>query len=260
MADYDDPNHGGERAGLINQSITQNKSVLRTIIYLFNYSMFWYCGIIWLLLVIAFGGAFVLPLLGACTLSDCDSFINMSNQVLTGLFTAINLYAFPGRFARLWSLVAYGEVGVDAFGDSVPDNRNPKVLLAESYDPSTFYHFSKLNKWFIVFMLLTSAIAQFVNQVVYYYRFLCFMLCLIHIVVLFKGFHIFYSTYTASNTWPGVLWNNLFFLISLVTMVIAMAYEGYQDSKLRSIEAEKFPPTASTLIMGYLCKKSPTQN
>jgi len=54
--------------------------------------------------------------------------------------------------------------------------------------------------------------------------------------------------------YPGVLWNNVFFLISLVTMVIAIAFEGFEDSKLRSQAPNKFPPTASTLVTDHLMK------
>lgn len=145
---------------------SSTQSALKSIIYILNYSIFWYCGIIWILIVVAVAGAYILSLLGACTLSDCNSFINFDNQMLTALFTAINLYAFPGRLARMWALFAHGsENGVDAFGDSVPNKDYPKGLLAESYDPSTFYSFSWIDKCALVFLFITSAISQFINQV-----------------------------------------------------------------------------------------------
>lgn len=139
---------------------------LKSIIYVLNHSMFWYFGIIWVLLVVSIAGAFVLTMLGGCTLSDCNTFGNMDSTILTVLFTLINLYALPVRVARLYTLIYHGSaVGVDVYGEIVPNLQRPKELLAESYDPSTFYHFSWMKKCVLVFLLMMSAIAQFVNQV-----------------------------------------------------------------------------------------------
>jgi hypothetical protein len=153
-----------ESQGLIPQQNTPPSTALQLLIRVLNHSIFWYCGIIWLFLVIAVGAAYVLSLLGACTLSDCQSFLNLNNAILTGLFTVINLYALPGRLARSLALL-HGKSGADGFKNEVPNNSYPKDLLAESYDPSTFYHFTASKKILLVVLLLTSAFAQFINQV-----------------------------------------------------------------------------------------------
>mmetsp|Transcript_460 Transcript_460/g.592 ORF Transcript_460/g.592 Transcript_460/m.592 type:complete len:147 (-) Transcript_460:187-627(-) len=131
---------------LIQQTTTENDSILKSIIYLCNFPIFWYAGALWLFLVLVSGAGYILALLGACTMTttQCHSFININNAILTGLFTAINLYAFPGRFSRMLGLCMFGEQGIDYTGSSVPNNKSKKTLLAESYDPSTFHHFSLL--------------------------------------------------------------------------------------------------------------------
>jgi hypothetical protein len=73
---------------------------------------------------------------------------------------------------------------------------------------------------------------------------------------LVQVFHGIYNTYDEAMSWPGVLWNNLFFLLSLVTMVIALAVEGIEDNSIRRMNPTKFPPTASTVVLDYIMKSS----
>lgn len=70
-------------------------------------------------------------------------------------------------------------------------------------------------------------------------------------------FHAVYSSYSESMTWPGLLWNNLFFAISLSTMLVALVFEGVEESKLRRVHPDKFPPNASTMMMDFITKNLP---
>jgi len=191
-------------------------------------SVWFYFGGLWLLLVIASGGGFVLPLLGACTLStaSCHTLIEVNVQILTALFTAINLYAFPSRWNRFNGLFGEhgGETGIDWRGVQVPTSET-RSLMQESYDPASFYHIDWTNRLIITSLLLTSALAQFVNQV----------------------FHCIYDTYDEAMTWPGSLWDNLFFGLSLVTMLLGIILEACYDSSVR--KSKSFPPTAAHVVV-----------
>jgi hypothetical protein len=188
--------------------------------------VFWYFGALWLLAVITSGAGFLLTLMGVCSESTawCHSFLNTNNQILTGLFTVINLYVLPGRVLRVWGLGMNGSPR----GKFSPD----RSLLAESYDPASFYQIPFGPRAAISFLLVTSSLCQFVNQ----------------------GFHVRYDKYEEAMRWPGVFWNNIFFMLSLLTMVIAMGLEGFEDAKVRAKWPEKFPPTASVLITERLWK------
>mmetsp|Transcript_45779 Transcript_45779/g.92397 ORF Transcript_45779/g.92397 Transcript_45779/m.92397 type:complete len:237 (-) Transcript_45779:282-992(-) len=195
--------------------------------------VFWYIGALWLLAVLTAGAGFLLTLMGVCGASTawCYSFLNTNNQILTALFTAVNLYVLPGRTLRAWGVVSGNGSPRCSFSPQ-------RSLLAESYDPESFYHISWGLRASISFLLILSTFSQFVNQ----------------------GFHVYYATYETSMRWPGVLWNNLFFLISLATMVAAMGLEGFEDIKVRTKWPRKFPPTAAVIVTERLhsicCAKS----
>ena len=110
--------------------------------------------------------SFLLPLMGACTLgtASCHSVIEASNQILTALFTAINAYALPSRLGRFYATFGSVPTGQDWRGVDVPSAPG-KTLLAESYDPTSFYHLPFGSRAFITSALLISALSQFVNQV-----------------------------------------------------------------------------------------------
>lgn len=214
-------------------------SGVRPLLGFLNMHFWWYMGGLWLLCVIVAGGGYILPLLGACVwgLEGCEEYENANIQTLTGLFTAVNVYVFPGRALRMYSL--WNKPGVSWSGASVPDASEERTLLEESFDPSSFYHFDLGTRASIVAMLVTSSLAQFVNQ----------------------GFHIKYYSYGMANSWPGDLWNNVFFLLSLTTMLGGIVVEGFADRRVRaSPSSPTFPPTASTLVMGrldrYCCRSA----
>jgi hypothetical protein len=180
--------------------------------------LFWLVGIAWLLLVVVSGAGYVLVLGGICVWStqNCDATIEINNQVITALFTAINLYAMPSRTIRALSLF-----GADGGPPDAPRN-----LLHESYDPTTFYHLPWSSRAWIASLLFVSALSQFVNQ----------------------AFHAVYRSYGASMTLPGAVWDNAFFFASLLTMLVGLGVESWEESRLRAAANVSFPPTASTAL------------
>lgn len=141
-------------------------SVLRVI----ELPVFWYLGVAWIIGVVASGSALVLDLIpGVCQFkndADCDRFMNLNTQILTALFTAINLYALPGRMLRVWGLCGslYGVDGIDYNGRETPTH-DRRSLLLDSYDPQSFFHIPWKRRALIAGSMLMSAISQFANQV-----------------------------------------------------------------------------------------------
>ena len=193
-------------------------------------NFWWYAGVAWILVVIVSGGGYILTLAGVCTswsLTQCESFEEMQIQILTAAFTAINLYAFPSRLARFEDCLGSGCVR-GCLRDEPVDERS---LMAESYDPSSFDALTWSTKVAVSTLLIISSLAQFVNQV----------------------FHGIYFTYDDATHWPGDLWDNLFFLLSLATMVAGIIVEGIGDFELRGKHPPgRFKPTAAHVISGWV--------
>jgi hypothetical protein len=203
-----DPDNVKERRGGVCESLSE----------LATSEVFWLAGAVWLLLVVVSGAGYVLVLGGVCAWStaDCDTTIEINNQIITALFTAINLYAMPGRTIRVLSL----------FQAARSPPQVQRSLLRESYDPTTFYHLSWTSRAWIASLLFASALAQFVNQ----------------------AFHAVYRSYAASMTLPGAVWDNAFFFLSLLTMLVGLGLEGWEEARLRAAAAAAYPPTASTAL------------
>lgn len=220
-----------------NGSIQQQLNTCPTLDRIFDFCalpIFWYAGIVWLVGVVVTGALLVFLLIpGVCNTQGsgpkelyCRQFSSDNIQVLLALFTAINLYGFPLRCARLYAVLRYPDrSGIDFRGNIVPTER-PRTLLEESYDPSTFYYMAWSTKLSISVALLLSTLAQFVNQV----------------------FRLMYNTYMLSNKYPGTLWCNLFFAMSFFFMAIGGGIEGSADGKIRAEYPDKFPPIAPMVI------------
>ena len=194
-----------------------------------THSCWWSVGIIWILAVIISGGAYILTLAGVCgtwSTSTCERFEEWQIQFLTILFTAINLYVLPTRLARLEDVCGWGCVRA-CLTDEPCVKRS---LMAESYDPASFDSLSWSTRCSITLLLIISTLAQYVNQI----------------------FHVLYWTYDAAMHYPGDLWDNLFFLISLATMLAGIVVEGCADRSLRADHPPgNFKPTAAHVVAGW---------
>ena len=76
---------------------------------------------------------------GSWSASFCERFEEWQIQILTGAFTAINLYVLPTRLARLEDVTSGWCCGAGCvrgcLSDEVVEGRS---LMAESYDPASF--------------------------------------------------------------------------------------------------------------------------
>lgn len=174
--------------------------------------------------------------------ATCDSINNYMVQQLTCLFTLISLYSLPVRTARFLSLCGESKTGFDFHGRPTP-RPGPRSLMAETYDPCSFYHIGYGPRCVIATLQFVSALAQFVDQ----------------------GFHFKYASYASSQSMPGLLWDNLFFLTSLIAMLTGLAIEGCFDAQVRKKTVTKqssfyerggtFAPVAtpSVLLRGACC-------
>jgi hypothetical protein len=172
----------------------------------------------------------------------CDSIQNYMVQQLTVLFTLISLYALPVRTARILGLFGESKTGYDFHGRITP-RPGPRSLMTETYDPFSFYHISYGPRCLIATLQFVSAIAQFIDQV----------------------FHLKYASWASSQSMPGLFWDNLFFLTSLITMLSGLAFEAYFDRQVRRDALAKdsllykqgcaFAPVASpfVLLRGFWC-------
>lgn len=178
------------------------------------------------------------------TFSDgtCDSIQNYMVQQLTVLFTLISLYALPVRTARILGLFGESKAGYDFHGRITP-RPGPRSLMADTYDPCSFYHINYGPRCIIATLQFVSAIAQFTDQV----------------------FHLKYASWASSQSMPGLLLDNLFFLTSLITMLTGLVFEAYFDRNVRRDALAKdspfyerggaFAPVASplALLRGFWC-------
>lgn len=174
--------------------------------------------------------------------ATCDSINNYMVQQLTVCFTLISLYALPVRTARIISLFGESKTGYDFHGRITP-RPGPRSIMAETYDPCSYYHIDYAPRCVIATLQFVSAITQFIDQ----------------------AFHLKYASWASSQSMPGLLWDNLFFLTSLSTMLSGLAIEAYLDGRVRREALEKkstfyerggaFAPIASPLVLfrGFWC-------
>lgn len=189
-------------------------------------------GVLWVASVLGFGAVFVFEfLLGVCaqTESECEWTANFCVDVLTYVFTMINLWALPGRLARMYSLtLENASMGrFDYLGRKVPRG-DWNSLVQVSYDPGMYYTFPRDKRLQIAWLLVVSAFAQFANQV----------------------FHLEYRTYnTAFEEMPGVLWCNLFFSLSVLTVVPAVLIEAVAEERVRRESPGVYPNTLTMVLL-----------
>ena len=169
---------------------------------------------------------------GSWSASFCERFEEWQIQILTGAFTAINLYVLPTRLARLEDVTSGWCCGAGCvrgcLSDEVVEGRS---LMAESYDPASFDALPWGTRLTVALLLITSTLAQYANQV----------------------FHLLYWTYAAATHWPGDLWDNVFFMLSLATMLAGILVEGAADTALRKkYPPGTFKPTAAHVLTNWL--------
>eukprot|EP00567_Pseudictyota_dubia_P005660 CAMPEP_0197444846 /NCGR_PEP_ID=MMETSP1175-20131217/10206_1 /TAXON_ID=1003142 /ORGANISM="Triceratium dubium, Strain CCMP147" /LENGTH=480 /DNA_ID=CAMNT_0042975699 /DNA_START=47 /DNA_END=1486 /DNA_ORIENTATION=+ len=172
-------------------------------------------GFVVIFLVIVDGAFFFFLMIGAhgmCTpKTDCEPrnwWLNWSIQVLNGLFTYTAILTLAPRLSdaiHLASSRRSSEIGRDYYG-----RETNKV----------WYYIPTKRRACITALLMGNCLTQYANQI-----------CRIK----------FYS-FDLSNSWPGVLWVNLWFVLAFSLAGVGALWQIYEEHKLHINAPEKFPP------------------
>jgi len=128
---------------------------------------------------------------------------NLSIQLLNVEFTYMCAVLLPERCILFRGLVLYGSVGVDAFGAPTE---------------AIFHHLPYGQKMVLVSLGLVNSLAQLVNQ---YTR-------------------VVYFSWSSANTWPGVLWTNVFFFLSFAAGTAMGIAQGAWEKRVRAKDPARF--------------------
>jgi len=162
--------------------------------------------LLWALLVVVTGATFFFMLVGWTTIQSValkHKVYNVSIQLLTVEFTYLCAVLLPERCVLFAGLVRYRGAGVDAFGAPTE---------------AIFHHLPYGQKMILVLFGICNSLAQLVNQ---YTR-------------------IVYFSWSAANTWPGVLWTNLFFALSFLAGTAMGIAQGSWEGRVRAKDPARF--------------------
>ena len=192
---------------------------------------FW-VGVVVMLLVIADGAFFFFLLIGAHKLcrprTDCEPrnyWYNWSIQFLNVLFSYLATITLPWRISN----------AVHLFGRKRPSK--PGLDLYGQPTEEIWFHLRQVKKKVIVIFLLLNSATQWANQAT----------------------RIVFYSYELQDTFPGSLWTNLFFVISMMCAAVGGFCQLHEEIKLRKQHPERFPPGLTDLVKHYLrvvcCRK-----
>jgi len=191
---------------------------------------FW-VGVTVMALIIIDGAFFFFLLVGAqnmCTpRTNCNPrnwWYNFSIQFLNVLFTYLATVSLPWRLSNTAHLFngsgkhyRSSDAGLDLYG-------RPTEKI--------WYHISQSRRRIIVFFLILNSLTQYANQAT----------------------RIIYYSFELQNVFPGTLWTNLFFMLSMMCAAVAGVLQIHAEMGLRKVHPEKFPPTLFETLGEYLTK------
>lgn len=164
--------------------------------------------LLWCVLVVISGATFFFMLVGLTTIDSVPTrhkVYNASIQILNVLFTYLCVVLLPERALLLRGLVRYGaKAGVDAFGEASDE---------------IFHHLPFGRKLALVVLALVNSLAQIANQAT----------------------RVVYASWSASNTWPGALWTNVFFALSFLAGAAGGALQPAFEARVRAEDPSRFP-------------------
>ncbi|KAK1737416.1 hypothetical protein QTG54_011702 [Skeletonema marinoi] len=192
---------------------------------------FW-VGVTVMALIIIDGAFFFFLLVGAqnmCTpRTNCNPrnwWYNFSIQFLNVLFTYLATVSLPWRLSNTAHL----------FNGSGKHNRRSSDAGLDLYGRPTekiWYHISQSRRRIIVFFLILNSLTQYANQAT----------------------RIIYYSFELQNVFPGTLWTNLFFMLSMMCAAVAGVLQIHAEMGLRKVHPERFPPTLFETLGEYLTK------
>ncbi|KNC86762.1 hypothetical protein SARC_01096 [Sphaeroforma arctica JP610] len=160
--------------------------------------------VIWLILVVIVGAFFFLLAVGALKIGNEDNtkeWLNYSIQALNVLFTYTAIFTLVWRLSNAVHLLTErrsSERGLDMYGQ-------PTM--------SIWFHLSHTRRLMITLTLLVNCVTQYLNQ----------------------AMRLVYFSVEDSQSMPGVLLTNLFFVISFLAGAIAGVAQLAGESKLRHL-------------------------
>jgi hypothetical protein len=195
---------------LLNPPQSCGENLRDVLLRMLDHPVFQVTGIIVLVLVVIDGAFFFFLLVGWHNLCDTPSrtdceprnrYYNISVQILVGLFTYMALDTITWRTTNF----------LHTMGWSCPYRRN--AVGHDLYGQPTkemWFHIPLQRRKGILMVLLLNCWTQFANQ----------------------WSRIQFSTYQQQSTMPGVVWINLFFVLSMVCGFIGAAWYLYEEYRL----------------------------
>ena len=158
---------------------------------------------------------------------DCEPrnwWLNFSIQFLNVLFTYLVTISLPWRLSNATHL----------FVNSGKYNRSSDAGLDLYGRPTEqiWYHISQSRRRLVVVFLILNSITQYANQ----------------------ASRIIFYTYELSDVFPGNLWTNLFFLLSILCAAVGGFLQLHAEMGLRKEHPERFPPSLWETSKEYLAK------
>lgn len=176
-----------------------------------------------LVLIIVDGAFFFFLLVGLHRMcpsgssTDCEPrnwWYNFSVQLLNALFTYSAAVSLPWRVANAFHLI--GGRRSSRAGDDLYGRPTDQI----------WFHIPPKKRLGITALLVGNSIAQFANQATRV---------------------VFYS-YELQSSFPGSLWTNAFFLLSMALAAIAGFWQIHEETLLRTENQEKFQPGVLAII------------
>jgi hypothetical protein len=188
--------------------------ILRTL----DRPFFQYLGIAVLLGVVASGAVFFFFLMGWQTLcrprTDCqprNDIYNVSVQFLNGFFTYMATVSMPWRCSNM----------LHTLGWACPRReRSPGHDLYGQVTDDVWFSVPLRQRAWILQYLLWNCLTQYANQVT----------------------RIIYYNYELQNEYPGNLWTNLFFGLSMLCAATGGTLMAYHTGKVRARDPARFGP------------------
>ena len=186
-----------------------------------------------MILIVIDGAFFFFLIIGAQNMcrprTNCNPrnwWYNFSIQFLNVLFTYLATISLPWRLSNAAHLIHVSgrydrssDAGLDLYG-------RPTEKI--------WFHISQSRRRLIVVFLILNSLTQYANQ---------------------ASRIIFYS-FELQNVFPGVLWTNLFFALSMMCAAVGGFLQLHAEMLLRRVHPERFPPSLLTTLRVYLAKTS----
>jgi uncharacterized Tic20 family protein len=193
-------------------------------------------GITVMFMIVVDGAFFFFLLIGAQNMcqqpsrTDCNPrnwWYNFSIQFLNVLFTYLATISLPWRLSNAVHLF-------NGSGMGWRNNRSSDAGLDLYGQPTDkiWFHISQTRRRLIIFFLILNSLTQYANQ---------------------ASRIIFYS-FELQDVYPGTLWVNLFFALSMMCAAVGGFLQLHAEMKLRNLHPERYPPSPFETLREYTAK------